>query len=384
MNLKFVDILNLISMFQLLLFIVFLLNKRINKNRVSNLFLVAFFTSQFLSISNHFILSQKAFFIEITPHMFFIGTPFPWLWGPLFFFYVKSLLYADFRLRKSDFVHSIPFLLFLFFDVYQFHLQSAEGKAYLIANNRFLTVHLSMLINAFIIVQISVYVLFAFKMYQKYRKTLKNSQSSFDHQQNTWLRIFIFGYLIAFLITDICRVGLYSIRALKDVFVFFSFFGFFVYFIVLFYKAISNPLVLTKIDEVPEPKTNVIPKHEAHFLLGRIKDYMENSEPYLNPELTLKDLSQHLKIQERLLSGVINQYSNQNFYDFVNTYRIQKAKKMLSGKEAKRKSIQQIFYDSGFNSKSTFNLVFKKSTGFTPSDFKKMQQKEVYTSKSSG
>jgi len=373
MNLKFVDILNLISMFQLFLFVIFLLNKEVNKNRLSNLLLVAFFICQFLSISNHFILSQRNFFIEITPHMFFLGTPFAWLWAPLFYLYVKSLLYSDFSLRKKDIIHSIPFILFLLYDIFQFHIQSVEEKTTLIANNRFLTLNLSLIINLMITLQISVYLVFVFKMYYKYRKSLKNRQSSIDVHQSNWLQIYIFGYLIAFLITDFCRIGLYTYQSLKDVFVFFSFFGFFIYFILLFYIAISNPLIFTKIEEKPEAKTHVIPKHEAYFLLKKINDYMLQSEPFLNPELSLKQLATELKTPERLLSGVINQYSNQNFYDFINNFRIEKAKKLLAEDTLKKSTIQEIFYDSGFNSKSTFNLAFKKSTGITPTEFKKMQ-----------
>ena len=173
--------------------------------------------------------------------------------------------------------------------------------------------------------------------------------------------------------TDYCRIGLNTYQSLKGVFVFFSFFGFFIYFILIFYKAISNPLIFTKIEEKPETKTHVIPKHEAYFLLKKINDYMIQSEPFLNPELSLKQLAAELKTPERLLSGVINQYSNQNFYDFINNFRIEKAKKLLAEDTLKKSTIQEIFYDSGFNSKSTFNLAFKKSTGITPTEFKKMQ-----------
>lgn len=369
MSLKFVDILNLISIFQLILFSFFLIRK--GKTGISNLLLAAFFICQFLGISNHFILSQQAFFITVTPHMFYIGIPFHWLWAPLFYLYVKSLIYSDFGLRKKDIIHSVPFLIYLLFDIFQFHIHSAEGKLDLINNFRFFTRQTSLLLNLVITLQISVYLIFTLMMYSKYRKRLKNRQSSIDLQQSNWLQIFIYGYLIAFLITDLCRIGMYTYKNMKDVFIFFSFFSFFIYFILLFYKAISNPLIFTKIDERQDSKTNTIPKHEAHFLLSKIKEHMLANEPYLNPELTLKDLSQDLKIPERLLSGVINQYNNQNFYDFVNYFRIEKTKKLLSEHETKRKNIQEIFYDSGFNSKSTFNLAFKKSTGITPTEFKK-------------
>jgi AraC-like DNA-binding protein len=210
-------------------------------------------------------------------------------------------------------------------------------------------------------------------MYYKYKRGLKNRQSSIDNYQSNWLRIFIYGYLLAFLLTDLCRIGLYTFKEYKTTFVFFSFFGFFVYFILLFYRAISNPLIFNKIDEKNEPKTNTIPKHEAHYLLSRIRVFMVSNEPYLNPELTLKDLSLDLKIPERLLSGVINQDNNQNFYDFVNYFRVEKAKRLLQENDSKQKTIQEIIWDSGFNSKSTFNLAFKKFTGTTPSEFKKTQ-----------
>jgi AraC-like DNA-binding protein len=104
---------------------------------------------------------------------------------------------------------------------------------------------------------------------------------------------------------------------------------------------------------------------------------MLQNEPYLNPELSLKQLAIELKTPERLLSGVINQYSNQNFYDFTNNFRIEKAKKLLAEDTLNRNTIQEIFYDSGFNSKSTFNLAFKKATGITPTEFKKMQKQGV-------
>lgn len=371
MNLKFVDILNLISLFQLFLFIIFLMNRSINKNRISNLILTILFISQFIAISNHFILSQRTFFIEITPHMFYIGTPFPWLWSPLFYFYVKSLIFSDFRFRKIDLLHLLPFLLFFLFDVFQFHIHGTEEKIILINNNRHLTIAISLLINLLITLQIAIYLVLVIILYQKYTQGLRNRQSNIDTNQNNWLHIFIYGYLAAFLVADLSRVGLYTLKSYKDFFVFFSFFGFFIYFILLFYKAISHPEIFTKIEEKPEPKTNTIPKHEAHFLLSRIKDFMINNEPYLNPELTLKDLSQNLNIPERLLSGLINQYNNQNFYDFVNNFRVEKAKKLLKENKSKSKTIQEIIWDSGFNSKSTFNLAFKKFTGTTPSEFKK-------------
>jgi len=368
MNLKFVDILNCISMFQLVLFIAFLINR--SKNRVSNIILTAFFVSQLLGISNHFILSQRDFFLTISPHIFYIGLPFTWLWAPFFYLYVKSLFFSDFRLKYKHLLHSIPFLFFLLFSIFNFHVLGFDEKTLLIKSNSIITPQSALLVNILIAIQIAIYIIAAIVMKFNYKNKLKNRQSTINRNQSAWLNIFIYGYLVAFLITNICRAGLYVYGDLRDFYVFISFLSFFIYFILLFYKAISNPDIFIKTEEKPDIKTNIIPKQEAYNLLQTLNDYMTYQEPYLNPELSLKQLASEVKIPERLLSGIINQYKNQNFYDFVNNYRIGKAKKLLVDDQS-NKNIQEILYDSGFNSKSTFNLAFKKHTGLTPSEFKK-------------
>jgi len=233
-----------------------------------------------------------------------------------------------------------------------------------------MSINAALFVNILISLQMAVYVAVVFVMQYNYKSKLKNKQSSIISNQDTWLKVFIYGYLVAFLITNICRIGLYTIDNLRDVFVFVSFFSFFIYFILLFYKAMSNPDIFIKAEEKPEIKTSIIPKQEAYNLLRDLDGYMYFKEPFLNPELSLKQLASEVKMPERLLSGVINQYRNQNFYDFVNHYRIEKAKKFLMDDFAK-KTIQEIIFDSGFNSKSTFNLAFKKHTGITPTQFKR-------------
>lgn len=369
MNLKFVDILNCISMFQLILFIIFLLNQ--SKKRISNLILVAFFITQFLSITNHFISSQKILFLAISPHLFYIGLPFPWLWSPLLYLYVKSLFFSDFRFTPKHFLHFIPFFVFLLFVIVSFHIKGFEEKMSLVENHQLLTINASLLVNVLISIQIAIYLVLVFIMNHNYQHNLRNRQSNIYPNQNTWLKIFIYGYLAAFITTNICRIGLYQYGELSELFIFISFFSFFIYFLLLFYKAISNPDIFIKTEGKPEVKTNSIPKQEAHSLLKVVNDHMALNEPFLNPELSLKQLASELKIPERLLSGVINQYRNQNFYDFVNNYRIAKAKKLLIDDSPKKKTVLEILYDSGFNSKSTFNQVFKKHTGSTPTEFKR-------------
>jgi tetratricopeptide (TPR) repeat protein len=109
---------------------------------------------------------------------------------------------------------------------------------------------------------------------------------------------------------------------------------------------------------------------QAAQYLESLLAYMEEEEAYLDPDLTIKELSEQLSIPARDLSQVINERLNQNFNDFVNHYRIEKAKELLL-KKCSDSTILDVAFDSGFNSKSSFNTLFKKFTKYTPSQYKK-------------
>ncbi|WP_255297651.1 helix-turn-helix domain-containing protein [Anaerophaga thermohalophila] len=98
---------------------------------------------------------------------------------------------------------------------------------------------------------------------------------------------------------------------------------------------------------------------------------MNSEKPYLNPNLTLPQLSNELNIPTHHLSKVINENFEMNFFEFVNHYRIDEVKKKMSEPETNSLSLLGIAYESGFNSKSAFNRVFKNITNMTPSEFKK-------------
>ena len=118
-------------------------------------------------------------------------------------------------------------------------------------------------------------------------------------------------------------------------------------------------------------KSSLTPE-EADDYHQRLLDFMEKEKPYLDCELTVKDLADRLIMAPKDLSQVINERSGKNFCDFINHYRIEEAKKLLTRSvKDKDMSILNIAFDVGFNSKSSFNLVFKKTTGLTPSQFRK-------------
>ncbi|HEX2946513.1 MAG TPA: helix-turn-helix domain-containing protein [Clostridia bacterium] len=98
--------------------------------------------------------------------------------------------------------------------------------------------------------------------------------------------------------------------------------------------------------------------------------YVEKNKPYLDPDLDLRQLSELSGIPSHMISMLLNIHLNRNFYTFINTYRVDEAKKLLSSEGSREMNILTIAYDSGFNSKSTFNMVFRKLEGMTPSEYR--------------
>ena len=105
--------------------------------------------------------------------------------------------------------------------------------------------------------------------------------------------------------------------------------------------------------------------------LDNIKRHMQENELFTDPDLNLKTLTDYLELSPKHLSYLINNYFNQNFMRFVNHYRIEKAKIRLKNPKEKGETIYEVMFDVGFNSKSSFNMIFKQHTGYTPSEFKK-------------
>jgi len=103
----------------------------------------------------------------------------------------------------------------------------------------------------------------------------------------------------------------------------------------------------------------------------QIIEYMAKEKPYTDPDITINSLSEKLGIPRHHLTQVINEKSNRNFFMFINDYRISEVKEQISLDVLNEHSILRIAYDAGFNSKSTFNTMFKKSTGMTPSEYRK-------------
>jgi AraC-like DNA-binding protein len=106
-------------------------------------------------------------------------------------------------------------------------------------------------------------------------------------------------------------------------------------------------------------------------VISRLKQYMETNKPYLDPELSLSTLSKGIGLNRNQLSQLINEGIGENFYDFVNRYRVEEVKRLMVDPQKQNYNLLGIALEAGFKSKSTFNLIFKRFTGLTPTEYKK-------------
>jgi AraC-like DNA-binding protein len=128
---------------------------------------------------------------------------------------------------------------------------------------------------------------------------------------------------------------------------------------------------IDEISETEEIKRKLISDEDLSRIKAQLEELMTNQKPYLDSELNLIKLSEQLSVSTHHLSYVINTGFQKNFFQYINEYRIDYAKKLLKDNSNNKLSILGIAYESGFNSKTSFNTTFKKFTDQTPSEFKK-------------
>jgi AraC-like DNA-binding protein len=141
--------------------------------------------------------------------------------------------------------------------------------------------------------------------------------------------------------------------------------------IILLMEETSNVSDNKHVSPIAQYSASSLTTETKNELLKSLQQFMELKKPYLEPELNLQQLAEMLSVKPKALSQVINEVLQQNFFEFVNSYRIEEAKRLLTNPVDKKITILEVLYDAGFNSKSSFNTLFKKQTGLTPGEFKR-------------
>ena len=369
MKVGFIDIILFVLFFQILSLTPFLLFNN-QKKGLSNKILALFLLSKALCISNFISFRLFSYTLEYFPHAFFFGSSFTVLWGPGIYFYNKSLVNIDFKFKRKDLVHLIPFAAHFLYLLFAFHLNSAAIKRELVLNHAVFSPLSAQTILGLIHLIIFFYLLASLKVIIDYRSNIKNSFSSIEKINLSWMIFVLAGFSIKWS----ADVWMYfnGILGLSEEFpLVISRLALFLFVNIVIYKGLKQPEIFSGILEIQPTKKPFLSKSLEEKYLDKLSLYMGEKKPYLNPDITLMDLAEQVSIPYRALSEVINNKLKQNFYDFINSYRIHESKKLLSEKSDRFKTILEVLYEVGYNSKSSFNNAFKKFTGMTPTEYKR-------------
>lgn len=372
MKVGWLEIINIIMIFQLLLFTAFLFFRK--TQYISNYIFGIHLFSQAAGIFQTLSYLQRDFIIIENPHLSFIGYPFVFLWGPTFYLYVKSIAYKDFKLRWKYILHIVPFIIILLLFSFTLYPNSAAAKRVILNDSSYFFFSNNFRIDLVLRIQIIFYIFGAYNVLFKVKKNLKENYSLISKTNLSWLEFIVFGYTVCYIISILSIYTGFYLKGTNIVLLLGSFIQFFIYFNIIFFKAWTQPEIFLRIEENVKYKKSKLTKEEAQCWINKLNEFVTISKPYLNPEITLNQLAEAININPKLLSQIINEYFNQNFYDYINRLRIEESKKMLLD-SSNSKNVLEILYENGFNSKATFNRVFKNETGLSPTEFRKRNLK---------
>ncbi len=357
------------------------------KNRYANrLFSILIILISLFMLHKYFMLSGMFILAHV---LRFIDLPSVFLFGPLIYLYTRSMTSGIHSFRKNDIIHGIPCLLcFLSMiianilrpfhsDAIQNIRQNPHGK---------FGFAIMIIVCASAIIGL-IYTIASWRILKKYSHDIKEFFSDIKRLNLFWLRVLIGFWFIFFVVVNITPVMVFNKVIYKELFIFVPIFFVIIIYISTFF-ALRHPdlfrgSMILQFEKDGTMKSlcwsEAREKYKRHSLnetngkmhLKRLVSYMKQEKPYLDENLSLKDLAEKLKIPPHHLSIVINLHLKQNFYNFINFYRVEEVKERFAVSIDNNASILAIAFESGFNSKSTFNSIFKKFTGITPSEYRK-------------
>lgn len=343
--------------------------QRIKADLIMVTFLLLFAVHSFLILLN--LNNSKSGFFNILPVSLTL------LYGPLLFLYVHQIISEKKRRKVKQVWHYIPFLFFFFLS---FFLYKAEIFLKIIAVSG--------------VVSGLTYCLFTYSVLKKHRINITERFSYVEKINLNWVKrlvtglLFIWsGVLILVFLSRILNMTVSLNWFFICIPVFISYLGYYGLKQQVIYdsfqeenpeKKETNHNGSSKQKEYDNYTDNKLSYKKSGLqtsdmvsIFNLLQDIMHARKLYQQSTLSLKELSEKSNIPQHHITQTLNEYAKKNFYDFVNSYRVDEFKERLKQGDAGNFSLLGIAFDCGFNSKSSFNRIFKNITGFSPSEYKK-------------
>ncbi|ENA1807874.1 helix-turn-helix domain-containing protein [Flavobacterium psychrophilum] len=370
---NFLDLTAFIGIFVVLFLALFLFTVK-TKHKLGNQLFAFFLIANAIDASKYLIHHVSESYISIEAFRWSIALLVP----ALFYLYVKSICFSDFRLKPKHLLHALPFIIFNFVLIPRLYLENTAGKLYFLEN----LIHMPEIYFFQILFEalFQIYFIGAFLILKKSKTIYFENYTNPNLSLIKALYLITIVYYLLHLIVLFRRLITYTIGfgEIRDWIITIDGFGFLLstcwyLFIALnnpeFFRGINSKLKLAK-DIAQKRKAPTLTDDVKNHQIEHLKEFMATEEPYLDPSLTIQELAKQVKMPVKDLSVLINFYMDKHFFDFVNEYRIVKAMEILKNSLQKELTVLEILHQVGFNSKSSFNTSFKKHTGKTPTDFR--------------
>ncbi len=363
--------------------VVALLDGRI-ANRQANRYLAFFLLVFTLSLIDEFLFQSHYFYSY--PHLIGLIWPLDYLYGPLFYFYIRALtsIKPPFESKKDGW-HFMPFFVGLLFVLPTWVLDSNQKiiMLYGLDGNMTEAVFRANLFDGlatlFVMIQVAIYIRMSFRHLRCYRQKIRQQLSAIEEVNLSWLVLLLWLLLplwVLYIVDVFFSEGLGiggQAGVLLHVILVLIIYG-------MEYMGLRQPSIFKYVNTISSSTKYIKSKlsnKNSEEIKARLFVVMEKSKPYLDGGLTLPQLANSVGCTSNHLSQVINDELGKTFFDFINSHRIDQTKQQLLCPETEKTSILTILMDAGFNSKSAFYTAFKKEVGMTPSQYKKSTQSRI-------
>lgn len=356
------------------IFLVVILASKKNKSEADKILAFWLFFTGF-----HLFLYYLHYQKDFASFPYFLGfeLPMPLLQGPFLFLYTSALTSQN-QNKKLNLLHFLPFVIAILILIPFFKL-SFEEKLKVFQNEGKGYEDLILILYSTILISGIAYAFLSLQKLSKHRKNISEAFSSTEKINLSWLQYLILGSAIIWIVVILFNDE-YIFTVVVFYLIFIGYFG--IKQVGIFTNQTSSENKISLISSNENAKIEIssekikyeksgLNNSELKIIHQKLTEMMTDEKLYKNPDLTLAELSQKLNIHSNILSQVINSAEGKNFYDYINSQRVEEFKKLILLPENQKFTLLSVAFECGFNSKTAFNRNFKKATGLSPSEYLK-------------